>query len=115
VTVAVSQHEHYAFRPPELDFYNLYEFVGITDIVFLVSPRRGRGRQCRVVANARDSTQGPVADEVEADIYGDGEQDAENAAPMARHAVAALQVEYFVFGKAILFTQHMVSNCDQNT
>jgi hypothetical protein len=35
--------------------------------------------------------------------------------PITRHAVAALQVEYFVFGKAILFTQHMVSNCDQNT
>jgi hypothetical protein len=71
VTVAVSQHEHYAFRPPELDFYNLYEFVGITDIVPLVSPRRGRGRQCRVVANARDSTQEPVADEVKADMNGD--------------------------------------------
>jgi hypothetical protein len=27
--------------------------------------------------------------------------------PMTRHAVAALQVEYFVFGKAILFTQHL--------
>lgn len=30
MTVAVSQHEHYAFRPPELDVYSLYEFVGIT-------------------------------------------------------------------------------------